>query len=82
MSCGVVIRWFCLTCPYVFFVPLHKIRKKLATLILIVMEDAFRGVIDACLDIGLSDVRQKAVRIIFPSVDNRNCFEKVIFTSQ
>lgn len=46
------------------------------------MEDALRGVIDACLDIGLSDVRQKAVRIIFPSVDNRNCFEKVIFTSQ
>ena len=46
------------------------------------MEDAFRGVIDACLDIGLSDVRQKAVRIIFHSVDNRNCFEKVIFTSQ
>ena len=53
MSCGVVIRWFCLTCPYVLFVPLHKIRKKLATLILIVMEDALRGVIDACLDIGL-----------------------------
>ena len=79
MSCGVVIRWFCLTCHYVFFVPLHKIRKKL---ILIVMEDALRGVIGACLDIGLSDVRQKAVRIIFPSVDNRNCFEKVIFTSQ
>ena len=46
------------------------------------MEDALRGVIGACLDIGLSDVRQKAVRIIFPSVDNRNCFEKVIFTSQ
>lgn len=82
MSCGVVIRWFCLTCHYVFFVPLHKIRKKLATLILIVMEDALRGVIDACLDIGQSDVRQKAVRIIFQSVDNRNCFEKVIFTSQ
>ncbi len=57
-------------------------QKKLATLILIVMEDALRGVIGACLDIGLSDVRQKAVRIIFPSVDNRNCFEKVIFTSQ
>ena len=53
MSCGVVIRWFCLTCHYVFFVPLHKIRKKLATLILIVMEDVLRGVIDACLDIGL-----------------------------
>lgn len=82
MSCGVVIRWFCLTCHYVFFVPLHKIRKKLTTLILIVMEDALRGVIGACLDIGLSDVRQKAVRIIFHSVDNRNCFEKVIFTSQ
>ena len=46
------------------------------------MEDALRGVIDACLDIGQSDVRHKAVRIIFPSVDNRNCFEKVIFTSQ
>lgn len=46
------------------------------------MEDALRGVIGACLDIGLSDVRQKAVRIIFPSVDNQNCFEKVIFTSQ
>lgn len=82
MSCGVVIRWFCLTCPYVFFVPLHKIRKKLPTLILIVMEDALRGGIDACLDIGLSNVRQRAVRIIFLSVDNRNCFEKVIFTSQ
>lgn len=82
MSCGVVIRWFCLTCHYVFFVPLHKIRKKLTTLILIVMEDALRGVIGACLDIGLSDVRQKAVRIIFPSVDNQKCFEKVIFTSQ
>ena len=46
------------------------------------MEDALRGVIGACLDIGLSDVRQKAVRIIFPSVDNQKCFEKVIFTSQ
>lgn len=46
------------------------------------MEDALRGGIDACLDIGLSNVRQKAVRIIFPSVDKRNCFEKVIFTSQ
>ena len=56
--------------------------QKLATLILIVMEDALREVIGACIDIGLSDVRQKAVRIIFPSVDNRNCFEKVIFTSQ
>ena len=59
MSCGVVIRWFCLTCHYVFFVPLHKIRKKLATLILIVMEDALRGVIGACLDIGLSDEESK-----------------------
>ena len=59
-----------------------RFAKKLATLILIVMEDALRGVIGACLDIGLSDVRQKAVRIIFHSVDNRNCFEKVIFTSQ
>ena len=57
-------------------------QKKLATLILIVMEDALKGVIGACLDIGLSDVRQKAVQIIFPSVDNQNCFEKVIFTSQ
>lgn len=46
------------------------------------MEDALKGVIGACLDIGLSDVRQKAVQIIFPSVDNQNCFEKVIFTSQ